>query len=242
MRVFRYWWRYVGIGTAAVTLCLSIIVTIRFRLRSEPKTPAAAALVVPALRAYLPKGWSTTELPMSETELGREVVSRTLRYDDCTYLRFRSQSTEFSVFVAYWASGKVDLRTVNSHTPDTCWRNNGWTATEAHDDFRGFSPGPRTVAGQLRTFVNGEIKQHVAFWHLLDGRAVEMWRYGFPKLTFMWRLFGKEHEALAGEQLFVRIASARPLSEIWNEPAMAGLFERLQPSGFLVSGSSSVPE
>ncbi|ACB76727.1 hypothetical protein Oter_3450 [Opitutus terrae PB90-1] len=236
------WWRYVGLAVALGTLVLGFVVTIRFRLRYETQTPPVAALVVPALRAYQPRGWSTTELPLSETELGSEMVSRTLRYDDFTYLHFRNGPAEFTIYVAYWSAGKVDLRTVNAHTPDTCWGTNGWTATEARDNFRGFTPGTRTAAGQLRSFVNGGTMQHVAFWHLLDGRAVEMWRYGFPKLTFMWRLFGKEHRSLGGEQFFVRIASSRPLSEIWSEPALQGVFERLQPSGLVVSGFNPAPE
>jgi hypothetical protein len=115
------------------------------------------------------------------------------------------------------------------HTPEACWPGNGWAIEHVE------SNAPVNLAQrplpppQYRSFTQAGNRQHVWYWHLYAGHsitqtnpysAVELlrlaWRYGFRK---------------QGEQLFVRISSNRPWSELSQETLLAEILGQLQPYG-----------
>lgn len=232
-------WTLSVVGAMAVAVA-AVAISMRFAARDNTASydAAAAADVFKKLRTWHPDGWTVREEPLSDSELGRAMVERTLRYDDATFLIFSKGSQSFGVFVAHWRPGKADLREVNAHTPDTCWLNTGWRVREKRGEFTGFD-GQVLQSGQWRCFdQDSGALQYVAFWHLLGGEPVLMWRNGFPQLKFMWRIFWKDLGLLAREQYFIRISSPQPLEAIWRDPAMQGVLEILSPSG-LKAGPSS---
>lgn len=215
----------VGIAVAAVVL------TVRFRSRPPTDAVQTGPAVLSSLREYKPAGWQITEVPLGPNELTEQLVSRILRFDDATFLQFRNGTREFAVYIAYWRPGKADIRVVNAHTPDTCWVNSGWKTEEKRSGFSGFGTVASLPTGEYRCYSNQGTVQYVAFWHMLAGRPVKMWRNGFPTLDFMWSVFRGNREALSGEQYFIRISSPRDLSEVWHDPAFIEMLRRLGQTG-----------
>lgn len=225
--------------TLVVAACAAVI-TWRFAGRESPAgggRPAAEA-ALRRLAELEANGWTREELPLSNTELGQAAVEKILRYDAVGYHRFRSGDREFAVYLVYWEPGKVDLRAVNAHTPDTCWVQSGWETRLKRSAYTGQDPADGLQAGEYRCYANSGVTQYVAFWHLLGGEAVPMWRNGFPRPGFMWRLFTRDRAKLGAEQYFIRVSSSVPFEEIWTEPAFqramgvlrdAGLREHAEP-------------
>lgn len=214
-------------------------VTIRFRSRPAMERPPTGAAVVAGLKDFKPAGWQVTEVPLGPTEFSQQLVSQILRFDEVAFLQFRNGTREFSVYIAYWGPGKADLRTVNAHTPDTCWVNSGWQTKEKRSGFTGFGPASALPTGEYRCYSNQGTLQHVAFWHMLAGRPVKMWRNGFPTPDFMWSVFRGNREALSGEQYFIRITSPRDLSEMWDDPVFIEMLRRLGKTGLASNAAPS---
>lgn len=197
--------------------------------------PARADGAVPDLEGMLPlapAGWDTVHTqnlyqftPVLETE---HLVQR-------TYVRRRSgahgtQPLQITVYMAYWAPGRVPVSLVAAHTPEACWPGGGWVAQPVTPAPVPFLSGGKPVSPpEYRAFTNGGFLQNVWYWHLYDGRSIAQadprsagallklaWNYGFRT---------------AGEQLFVRVSSNRPWDEIRDEPVLVDILARLQPHG-----------
>lgn len=170
---------------------------------------------------------------MGDTELGKTMVNRILRYDQAFYAQFSSAGKAFSVYIAYWQPGKIDIRGVNAHTPDTCWVQSGWDTRMHQSGFTGPQGNAELLAGEYRCYENNGTIQYVAFWHLLGGQAIPMWRNGFPKPAFMWKIFKGNVRMLSAEQYFIRISSPQPLEEMWNEPIFQDMLHALTSTGLI---------
>lgn len=207
---------------------LFLVIIDRHGHESAVFSPSTVYRELKGLRA---PGWTVSELPLAETEFSRDIVAKSLRYDEYAYLHFASATRSFSVYVAYWKPGKVEIREVNTHTPDTCWVNSGWSTRWRQGGFAGAGPTAELQPGQYRCYENGGVVQYVAFWHLIGGESVPMWRNGMPLPSFMWRLLVSERRLLRAEQYFVRIASPSPLAEIWTEDAFQKVLTTLKAAG-----------
>ena len=197
--------------------------------------PARASVPPPDLEALLPRqasGWDivrTDDLyrftPVLETE---HLVQR-------SYLRRKStpegeRPLVITVYVAYWAPGQVPVSLVASHTPDACWPGGGWEPEPVEPAPTPFLTGNHVVSTpEYRLFTNSGVHQNVWFWHLYDGRSIAQ---ADPRsavalmklaLTYGFRTHG--------EQLFVRVSSNRPWSEVGDEPLVTEILSRLQPHG-----------
>jgi hypothetical protein len=224
----RRWGAILAVSAVAVA---AVVITVRFRARPATDARQTGPQVMAALRGFQPPGWQVTEVPLGPNELSEQIVNKILRFDDAAFLQFRNGSRDFAVYIAYWGPGKADMRTVNAHTPDTCWVNSGWQTREKRSGFTGFGLSASLPSGEYRCYSNQGTVQYVAFWHMLAGRPVKMWRNGFPTLDFMWSVFRGNRETLSGEQYFIRISSSRSLEEIWSDPAFAELLDRLGATG-----------
>lgn len=227
----------ISLTAAALVVVAALFATVRFRLRPQA-APAKTygAELFSGLRTWKPAGWEVREEPLGATELSQKIVERTLRFDDAAFLVFRNGPKDFALYLAYWKPGKVDLREVNAHTPDTCWMNSGWSISRKESEFAGLAQGPRLLPGEWRCYAQPDgAKQYVAFWHVLGGQPVPMWRNGFPKFGFMWSIFQGDRSLLSSEQYFIRISSTRPLEEVWNEPAFREVLRQLEVTGLLVN-------
>ena len=201
-----------------------------------------SAVVPVKLAASIPAslpGWTTSDDHLGPTEgVSREVL-KTLNFDEYVYRRYAQEGRWFTVYAAYWGPGKMPTRLVASHTPDRCWTENGMQCVEMK--FR----QPFTVRGrslwptEFRDFRAPQSNRpiHVAYWHIVDGRPYD---YGnrFNAIPDPWRWWKDTvAQAMYGsrEQLFVRVVSETPISDLLKEEgfqtvmtavADAGLWER----------------
>jgi hypothetical protein len=186
---------------------------------------------VPDLLAILPasaQGWNVETSP----DLYRFVG--TLRTDNLaqrTYVR-RGQNggEQVTLYLAYWSEGQASVGLVGSHTPDACWPGTGWVASDVPDPQVALETnGLRLPSAQHRLFFNGGYPQHVWFWQLYGGHAVDIanprsvpaligiaLRYGFRK---------------GGDQVFIRASSNRPWDEVSREPFIADFSRRVRRLG-----------
>jgi hypothetical protein len=138
--------------------------------------------------------------------------------------------TDITLYVAYWPAGQVPVSQVASHTPDACLPGSGWSTLPTPQPRVLLQAGNRTVPeAEYRLFQAGEYPQHVWFWHLYDGSPIS---YRDPYsatelLRIAWR-YGFRHD---GDQVFIRLSSNRPWSQIAHEPLVAELLARLKPLG-----------
>jgi hypothetical protein len=203
------------------------------RSAGERGHPETAAKVFSSIRAYHPAGWEVMELPLGSTEAYTNLVKDTLSYDDVLQLRYGHGDRGFLLYVAYWRAGKVDLRTVGGHTPDSCWVYSGWEIAERQSGKPVYASPGLLAPGEYRCYTYQGVKQYVAFWHLLGGRPVAMWEKGMPTPGYLWQLLNGSRLGMGGEQYFIRISSARPLKEFWDDPVLQQILAFLGPSGLL---------
>ena len=163
-------------------------------------------------------GWKVEYLPIAQTPEIQAKVNEALNYDDAVFAVYTSGSTRLSVYIAYWRPGKMPHRFVASHTPDVCWVRSGWSIFEARSGTC-FSDG---LGGQLppaeeRIMIMHGSKEHVAFWHLLDGEPMSYGILGVPPwYAPITDLFNRKLSQKP-EQFFIRISSNE---EIKNWPTI----------------------
>jgi exosortase len=213
----------------AVALLLGCALAIFFIVQTHPsdRTPPPAPDLA-ALLPAAPAGWRGA----SSTDLSR--FTDTLQTDDLVertyYKEAGSQITQVTVYLAYWPPGRTSVSTVALHTPDACWPGVGWTpVASAATRCSPVVAGRALPPAESRLFTFGGQTQFVWFWHLYDGTAITQrdprsvrellaaaCHYGFRK---------------EGAQLFVRISSNHPWSDLANEPLLTEIFGRLQTFG-----------
>jgi hypothetical protein len=164
-------------GLAALILFLAIMLILIPVLAFErPQT------INGTLESLITKGvdgWDVRKLDVADSAEMRDQVFRVLRFDDVVYLGYRHEEIEVQLNVAYWKPGTVPYGQVGVHTPDTCWVNAGWTREKrAH--------GQSLVIGDKKTkpAETGQYSMrgqtlHVAFWHLVGGRAHSYEQFGW---------------------------------------------------------------
>jgi exosortase len=148
-----------------------------------------------------------------------------------TYYKGRADdTTQITVYLAYWPAGQTTVTTVALHTPDACWPGVGWTAVPvATSEPAPAVAGRRLPAPEYRLFTSEGYPQHVWFWHLYGGAPITQRDPRSPRELLVTALrFGFRREA---DQLFVRLSSNRSWSEIGDEPLLAEIFGRLHDFG-----------
>ena len=185
---------------------------------------------VPELLALMPAAASGWEVKTSDLYQ----FSGTLQTNYLAQRRYTrgpaNDATDITLYVAYWRAGQAPVSLVASHTPDACLPGSGWATLPTPEPRMKLALGNRPIPdAEYRLFQSGEYPQYVWFWHLYDGRPI---RYQDPYspaelLRIAWR-YGFRHD---GDQMFVRLSSNRPWSQIGQEPLVAELLGRLKPFG-----------
>ncbi|MFM8618484.1 MAG: exosortase/archaeosortase family protein [Opitutaceae bacterium] len=141
-------------------------------------------------------------------------------------------SHELVIYVAYWRAGQAPVSLVASHTPDACWPGAGWEAVPIPQTTVALSVnGRRLPDAEQRVFRSGGQPYNVWFWHLHGGNPIAFRDpYSATELLrYAWR-YGFQRDA---DQLFVRISSNRPWSEIAPSPVLREFFDRAAQRGLL---------
>jgi exosortase len=211
-----------GLSAAAVLIGFFV-----WNTRPAPQATSAA----PNLLALLPEssaGWLVRTRDLYE--FSGALQTEHLAQRDYFRPGNDGAATEIVIYTAYWRAGQAPVSLVASHTPDACWPGAGWEMLPLRDARVRLTHASRTLPeAEQRIFVSQGKPHHVWFWHLHDGRpiayrdpysAIELlriaWKYGFRR---------------GGDQLFVRISSNRPWSEIAGEPLLTDFFARTRALG-----------
>lgn len=210
---------------AGLGLALALVALFVANTRPAPRVDGP----MPDLFALLPAtadGWQVKSSDLYEFRGTLKTEHLAQRH----YVRADGSPVEIIIYVAFWPAGQAPVSLVASHTPDACWPGSGWESLPVRDPRMNLTAGPRSLPdAEHRLFQAGSRPQHVWFWHLYNGRPIAFQDPYSPRALLALALrYGFRR---AGDQLFVRISSNRPWSEIAHEPPLAQFFAHTQPLG-----------
>ncbi len=215
------WFKKWGIpGMAAIVLMVGISLQVVAKMRPVPEGTLTAPLseMIPLEIA----GWEVADLDLGPTESVTQRSYSLLKLDDFVHRNYSRGGKNFSVYIAYWKPGKMPVRLVNQHTPDRCWTEVGWTCTDREWNVEKTVDGQALQPGQWGIYELEGYKNHTYFWHIVGGKV--HW-YGGERinsrssLTSIWEDFTKYGLNVYREQFFIRITSAQPMDDLWEEAA-----------------------
>jgi EpsI family protein len=213
-----------GILSGALVLTLATLVFFAAETRRAPAVPSP----VPDLAALLPAqapGWRV----MTSRDLYQ--FQGTLRTDHLAQRSYVSaDGRQVTIYVAYWSEGQASVGLVGSHTPDACWPGSGWSEEAVKDPSPSLAVGAHTLPpARHESFTSGAYPQHVWFWQLYGGRAIDV---GNTKSVGALLRIALTFGVREGErQAFVRVSSNRPWEEVAREPFVGEFFERARILG-----------
>jgi hypothetical protein len=178
-------------------------------------------------------GWKGTPIPIAETEELQEQTAEILKFDEALSYRYERGKDYINIYIAYWEPGKVPIRKVGVHTPDTCWVQNGWKR-----QYREYAQ-VKDVNGVLLQpceygiFSLRDHEEHVLFWHLVGGKVHSYKQHGLHDIWSPVRdLFNKGFHQKA-DQYFIRLSSNRSLYDFWEDPGFQELLMAIGKLGVL---------
>lgn len=217
--------RHRWLAGALVAACLMVsgfVLGTRSHLRTDVPVPDLLAMI-----PGTPAGWQvqTTDLYQFTGVLRTEFLAQR------RYLRMDPDGpTEVTIYVAYWRPGQASISAVAAHTPDACWPGAGWTAIANPESEVELKLATRSLPqAEYRIFRAGQVGQHVWFWHLYDGKPINIRDSLSPRAALATALeYGFRRD---GPQMFIRVTSNRPWTRIGGEEVLAEFFRRTQPQG-----------
>lgn len=210
-----------GLGIAFALVVLFVVNT-----QPAPRNNTPPPQLFAMLPASVP-GWQVKSSDLYEFRGTLQTEHLAQRH----YIRADTPTpTEIIIYVAYWPAGQAPVSLVASHTPDACWPGSGWESLPVREPRVPLLAGARSLPpAEHRLFRAGERPQHVWFWHLYDGRPIG---YRDPySPTALLELALRYGFRRAGDQLFIRVSSNRPWSEIAHEPLLDQFFTGIHPLG-----------
>lgn len=168
--------------------------------------------------------WTVEYQPIADTPEMKKAVAELLNYDDAVFAIYKLGNMRLSVYIAYWAPGKMSHRLVAGHTPDVCWVGNGWKIEEARSGVRlPNGRGGMLKPSEERTMVQGGQIEHVVFWHLLDGQSKSYRTQGRPPWFAVLSDILSRRLNQQPEQFFIRISSNLAVSQYYHEVVLQRL-------------------
>ena len=220
---------------AATTACLLVGFGIYMLLIGSAAKPLEAPLaqLVPANFG----AWEAEDLPVSESREMTARVENLLKYDDVLSRLYKGPGIQLSLYVAYWNAGKIPVHEVGVHTPDTCWVVNGWKCTDRKSNCRKNVNGKPLKPFEYGKYTKDGHTEYVIFWHLVGDWTnhikYEGWRNGLrgriERLPFLFESFKKFGFNQRREQLFIRLSSSQPFSDLWSDPEFEEFIQKMAP-------------
>lgn len=190
-------------------------------------------MVAPHVANLLPKafpGWTVEDRPVADSPDLQKAVKSILSYDDAVFRIYRKGDVEIAVYLAYWLPGKIDPEMVDGHTPDICWPANGWKMTVlpplAARSVDGVSlplPNHRhfTAPGQDLTVLFWQINGHqIRQSFSTDEAHIPFMQRARRRVVRIWNAVTQP----AGQQVFLRVSSNRPIDGQLGEPPLQACF------------------
>lgn len=183
-----------------------------------------AHIPIPNLAIAVPSslsGWSVRDLPLGTNEMAVRKTHALLNFDSFVFREFRHGGTTFEVYSAYWAPGRMPIQEVAIHSPDVCWKGNGWTCRAAQHSCSLRAGVTTLTGGEWRLFSGPqEDLKYVQFWHFLDGISFGAYPTRYRDIGSAWESWRRVVSQLfqpLPEQYFVRISSSAPLETFEND-------------------------
>lgn len=209
--------------TAAALQCYSLFLDVE--IRKEGDLEELVAKHVP--------GWTVEDLPLGQTEEVVNAVESQLRFDDVISRIYRSGETQVGVYIAYWKPGKMPVRLVGVHTPDTCWVQNGWTCTTRRSNVEKQVRGADLKPAEYGIYEIDQHLQHVLFWHIVGSRIHTYEQMGMHSLTAAWQDIFRYGLNQRQEQFFIRVSSNRPFEEFWHDEGFRQIMSDIADLGLI---------
>lgn len=203
------------LGIVGTILCLGVV--LQWFDWKKPTRTEKVSIGLPSRIPQQVSGWTGRDEALGDTELTRRAVENILNFDEAVYRIYRKGSSEFGVYVAYWAPGRMPTRLIELHTPDRCWVENGWICK---DSKFGYQFGAETMfpPAQWRVFTppGHSAPTYVLFWLLVDGQPYDFGKRlnSAPNPFRWWGQFMQEMADGYRGHLFVRLTSNRPFEEL----------------------------
>ena len=214
-----------------------VMALVAFAFRIFTPDPADGTDFAPHLYQFVPEelaGWEARDLELGPNEFLAERSERILKFNEFIYREFTRGNVTFSVYIAYWAPGRMPVREVSTHTPDRCWTENGWFCTDMIFRKELDVAGDPLQPAEWRIFQDPQGNDvHVLFWHLIEG---EIYDFGsrFNAIPSP-RLWVKDvfRQAFIGspEQYFIRLTANQPWEDIWYEQGVVEVLRGIRALG-----------
>ncbi len=186
-------------------------------------------------------GWDSEDLPLGANEIIEAAANRQLVLDDFIIRRYSRGQVELTVYIGYWAEGKMDTRFVASHTPDRCWTKNGWICIEQEYNEPIILIDETTKPSQYRIFEINQQPVYVYYWHLVGN---DVYDYGerfnnIPDPAKYVRDFIRQLKDGTPEQYFIRINSNVPFTGLFENSSLKPLWQDLLSIGLAAQPAES---
>ncbi len=211
---------------AAVVLATGLAITLLGRVISRP------VMLHETLLRRLPSPpatWAVTDLPVATSEEMKKAVKELLNYDGAVFREYRHAGKSLTLYAAYWQPRRFHPRLVAMHTPDVCWVSNGWQMEQPDYAWKLDRFGLDFWPAQYRWFRAENSSQHVLYWHVVNGRLSGYALGPQSRNDDFLANFWPDLRMGAGEQFFIRFASAVPWSEWEREPFFRELLRHFAP-------------
>jgi hypothetical protein len=234
--------RFGSLSFAAILLAGALLIAIASLWHELPPVRA------PHLSTLIPSeapNFVVHDEPLGATEIVREKVEQSLKFDDFVYRIFRRDDLEVAVYIAYWGAGKLPIREVAQHTPDRCWTDNGFRCIETRFNSGIELGGVAFLPGDWRIFETPREEQKiwVAFW-LMAGSDRYDFGTRFNPLVHPseWFYSAFKNMRLGRRELyFVRLSSNKPLDSLRSDADLAALSSALISIGIGSSVQKNKP-
>lgn len=173
---------------------------------------------------------------IAASEEMKRAVQELLNYDDAVYRIYSMPRQRISVYVAWWAPGKMSPRLVAAHTPDVCWPSNGWVRDiDAERQPEGIrrALGKHDLNGvEYRVFRASGRPEYILFWHRFGSKTLSYSEGGAPPWWAFMSEIWENGLDLKQEQLFIRVSSDTPINNWLNDEDVRPLFDAFRSMGF----------
>lgn len=225
-------------GLVLVALLAGLLVAVTFFAHTPRRFTGLVERTMPPSVA----GWVRRDVPVATGSAAAANVQGILNFSQVGQAVYAKDGLQVLVYVAYWEPGKVSVVDAGSHNPDSCWVNNGCVRTDRRHAVEAQAGGRALLPYEAGSYLvpRGGL-QHVAFWHLVNGRPNrydeqrEGWRDGLvgrlERLPLLWKDLREHGLDQKSEQMFIRISSPLPVSELLARQDFQALLRELQGLG-----------
>jgi len=225
-------------GVGALLALVALLVAVEVFADHRRRFTGDVARALPGSVA----GWVRRDVPVAVGSAAAANVQGILNYSQVAQAVYAKDDLQILVYVAYWEPGKVSVVDAGSHNPDSCWVNNGCVRTE-----RRYAVATQVGGRPLRPYEAGTYlvprggRQHVAFWHLVNGEPNryedqrEGWRDGLvgrlERLPLLLKDIQNHGLNQKSEQMFIRLSSPTPFPELLARQDVQALLRELEALG-----------